>query len=90
MASVWEMAIKIRLGKLRLSTPLERFIPDHLSANRFSRLEIDFRHLPPLTRLPFHHRDPFDRLLVAQCLEEKMPILSSDPIFQQYGVQTIW
>lgn len=58
LASCWEMAIKFSLHKLRLPSTVEHFIPDHLAADAFSQLEIDFRHV---ATLPFHHRDPFDR-----------------------------
>ncbi|WP_053764824.1 type II toxin-antitoxin system VapC family toxin [Leptospirillum ferriphilum] len=90
LASVWEMAIKVRLGKLRFSAPLEKFLPEQLSLNNFQILSIDVRHISRLPSLPFHHRDPFDRLLVTQCPEENMPILSRDPVFGLYGTRRIW
>lgn len=90
LASVWEMAIKISLDKLKISSPLERFVPEQLSLNGFRYLDIDFPHISRVSVLPFHHRDPFDRLLIAQSLEEKLPILSADKTFRQYGVKTIW
>jgi PIN domain nuclease of toxin-antitoxin system len=90
LASCWEMAIKLSLGKLRLLGAIERFIPEQLSANAFRLLEIDFRHVARVAALPFHHRDPFDRLLVAQALEEHCVIVSADLIFRKYGVSRIW
>jgi PIN domain nuclease of toxin-antitoxin system len=90
LVSCWEMAIKIRLGKLRLPGTIERFIPEHLAANAFRQLSIDFRHVTRVATLPFHHRDPFDRLLAAQALEEDCAIVSADPIFRKYGVKRIW
>jgi len=90
LASCWEMAIKSSLGKLRLSQPVERFIPDELSANGFQLLGIDFRHVAKVEALPFHHRDPFDRLLAAQALSEKMAIVSADTVLSEYGVRRIW
>ncbi len=90
MASCWEMAIKLSLGKLRFTGAIERFIPEQLAANAFHQLPIDFRHVARVATLPFHHRDPFDRLLAAQALEERCSIVSADPMFRKYGVQRIW
>jgi PIN domain nuclease of toxin-antitoxin system len=84
------MAVKLRLGKLRLDEPIDTFVPQQLSANRFSLLEINFRHVARVAKLPFGHRDPFDRLLVAQALEEQVPIVTSDPAFAHYGAKRIW
>ena len=90
LASCWEMAIKLSLGKLRLSGAIERFIPEQLAANGFHQLAIDFRHVAKVAALPFHHRDPFDRLLAAQAIEERCAIVSADPVFRKYGVTRIW
>ncbi len=90
LASCWEMAIKLSLGKLRLPGAIERFIPEQLSANAFRQLEISIRHVARVVTLPFHHRDPFDRLLAAQALEESCPIVSADRSFRAYGVRRIW
>jgi PIN domain nuclease of toxin-antitoxin system len=90
LASSWEMAIKISLGKLKLKGSLERFIPDQLAANGFRELPIDFGHVTRVSRLPFHHRDPFDRLLVAQALEEELTIVSANRVFGAYRVKRIW
>lgn len=90
LASVWEIAIKTSLKKLTLTKPVNIFLAEHLGANDVASLEISFRHACRTSTLPFHHRDPFDRLLAAQCLEESMPILSSDPAFDRYGVKRIW
>ncbi|MFH1604778.1 MAG: type II toxin-antitoxin system VapC family toxin [Pseudomonadota bacterium] len=90
LASSWEMAIKLSLGKLKLPDGIERFIPEQLAANGFSQLQIDFRHVAKVAALEFHHRDPFDRLLVAQALEGGLPIVTSDPVFTKYGVKRIW
>jgi PIN domain nuclease of toxin-antitoxin system len=90
VASCWEMAIKTSLGKLVLSQPVERFIPEQLAANGFRLLGIDFRHCARVESLPFHHRDPFDRLLVAQALGEKLAIVSRDGTLSKYGVKRIW
>jgi len=90
MASAWEMAIKVSLGKLELPVSPGRFVSDQLAANRFRALAIDLRHVGEVAALPFHHRDPFDRLLAAQALSEGLPIVSADPIFRRYGVKRVW
>jgi PIN domain nuclease of toxin-antitoxin system len=90
LASLWEIAIKTSLGKLEISGTLERFIPEQLAANRFRELGIEIRHVARAARLPFHHRDPFDRLLAAQALEEGLTIVSADPVFRRYRVKRIW
>ncbi len=90
LASCWEIAIKASIGKLKLSGAVERFIPEQLAANHFGRLDIDFRHVARVAAMPFHHRDPFDRLLAAQAEEEKLVIVSADAVFQAYGVKRVW
>jgi PIN domain nuclease of toxin-antitoxin system len=90
VASCWEMAIKKSLGKLEIPEPIDGFVAEQLSANRFTLLPIDLRHVSHVSRLPFHHRDPFDRLLVAQAMEESLTIASADPIFHKYGVERLW
>ncbi len=89
IASWWEIAIKCSLNKLRLDLPFERFMNDRLDEG-FRVLPIDVRHLFALTMLPFHHRDPFDRLIVCQAMEESMPICTGDDCFTLYDVQVIW
>lgn len=90
IVSVWEMAIKVSLGKLRLPTSPERFVADQLAANHFNVLTCDLHHVCRLANLPFRHRDPFDRLLVSQALSDSLRIVSADPIFQKYGVKRLW
>ena len=90
VASCWEIAIKTSLGKLEISGNVERFFPEQLAANRFRELGIEVRHVARATRLPFHHRDPFDRLLAAQALEEGLTMVSADPVFRRYGVRRVW
>jgi PIN domain nuclease of toxin-antitoxin system len=89
-ASGWEIAIKASLGKLEVDGTVERFVPHHLAVNGFGELPVDIRHAAGVARLPFHHRDPFDRLLVSQALAENLAIVSADPIFRRYGVKRIW
>ena len=90
LASCWEMAIKVSLRKLRLPGPIERFIPEQLARNGFRELPIELDHIARTARLVFHHRDPFDRILVAQTLAEDLAVVSADPVFRRYGVRTIW
>lgn len=90
LASCWEMAIKVSLGKLTLPVAIERFLPEQMAINGFRELPIEQRHVARVARLPFLHRDPFDRLLAAQCLEEDLAIVSRDPVFRRYGVRRVW
>jgi PIN domain nuclease of toxin-antitoxin system len=90
IASVWEMAIKNSLGKLTFHKPLEAYILDTLQENAIQLLPIDFRHVTRVSNLPFHHRDPFDRLLISQALEEKISILSCDVVFDLYKIERLW
>lgn len=85
-ASVWEIAIKRALGKL--SAPDD--LPDHIEAQGFGWLPVGPEHAWRMRDLPRHHRDPFDRLLVAQALAERMPIVSADARLRAYGVETRW
>lgn len=89
-ASCWEMAIKVSIGKLELQGTVERFVPHHLTVNGFQELPVETRHVAAVAKLPFHHRDPFDRLLVCQAKAEDLAIVSADAIFRRYGVKRIW
>ena len=89
-ASYWEIAIKIKLGKYTLPQPYQQFIETQFSANDFHILPIEPRHTALLTTMPFYHKDPFDRLLVAQALSEAVPIISVDSQLDAYGVQRLW
>jgi PIN domain nuclease of toxin-antitoxin system len=90
VASAWELAIKVGLGKLRIEGALDRFVPEQLAVNGFQALAIDLRHTARVASLPSHHRDPFDRLLVAQALEDDLSVLTANPVFARYGVKRIW
>lgn len=90
VASLWEMAIKISLGRLQFAQPFETLISQQISVNRITVLNITISHTAKVAVLPFHHRDPFDRLLAAQALVEQMPIVSRDPEFDAYGVTRFW
>lgn len=89
-ASLWEMAIKVSLEKLTLSEPFETLIPEQLALNGVEILGITVAHTTQVAILPFHHRDPFDRLIIAQALEEQIPVISADDTFDKYGVTRIW
>jgi PIN domain nuclease of toxin-antitoxin system len=88
--SNWEIAIKISLGKYTLNEPYEAFVQGGIFGNGFSTLPIEPKHTALLTTLPFHHRDPCDRLLVAQALVEQVPVLSADPALDAYGITRLW
>lgn len=89
-ASLWEIAIKVSLGKLELLLPYNKLIPEQLEENDISILPIELSHLNKVINLPFHHRDPFDRLIIAQALSEDISVVSSDTAFTQYGIKLIW
>jgi PIN domain nuclease of toxin-antitoxin system len=89
-ACVWEIGIKVSIGRLPIPAPLDSFIPEQLRINRISLLPIELRHIFEMTRLPLHHRDPFDRLLIAQAIVEGLPVVSADPAFDNYPIQRIW
>lgn len=90
IASLWEMAIKSSLGKLTFQKPMESYVLDLLQENAIQLLPIDFRHVMRISSLPFHHRDPFDRLIVSQAIEEKIALLSCDVVFDAYGIDRLW
>lgn len=90
VGSLWEMAIKVSIGKLQLNQPFEIVVPQQLRLNDIALLDITVRHTVALTKLPFHHHDPFDRLIIAQAFVEQMPIISIDGKFDAYGVQRLW
>jgi PIN domain nuclease of toxin-antitoxin system len=90
VASVWEIAIKVKAGRLPIPEPLHTFIPEQLGRNRIGLLPIELAHVLEVARLPLHHRDPFDRLLICQSIVESLPILSADSAFDDYPVHRIW
>ncbi|WP_437628038.1 type II toxin-antitoxin system VapC family toxin [Sorangium sp. So ce1151] len=89
VASPWEIAIKVSLGKLSIPGDIETFIKHHMAMNDIELLDIRLRHVARVSDLPFHHRDPFDRLVIAQALVEDIPILSQDSVFDAYGIKRI-
>lgn len=89
-ASGWEMAIKTRLGKLHLPDNPAAFILKQLRINAIEPLAVQMTHALRVYSLPEHHRDPFDRILVAQAQAERMPIITADPQVVQYDVEILW
>jgi len=89
IATCWEISIKAGLGKLKLGESAATFLARHIPLNNFELLPIELRHVTHVETLPSNHRDPFDRLLVAQALTENISIISADPIFEKYGVQRL-
>ncbi|GAB5558523.1 MAG: type II toxin-antitoxin system VapC family toxin [Synoicihabitans sp.] len=89
-ASIWEMSIKQSLGKLKLADPFESRLVAALDRNAIEQLPIARPHLFAVSRLPFHHRDPFDRLTIATAMVENLPIVTQDPHFASYPIEVIW
>ncbi len=89
LVSAWEMSIKSGLGKMTLTQSIEPFVQDQARRNRFEILPITLGHIAAVERLPLHHRDPFDRLLIAQSMTEELPLISADHIFSQYPITLI-
>ena len=90
MASLWEIAIKISLGKLQLEQSYEAFIPQQLASNGIGILNFSLEHIAAIASLPFHHRDPFDRLIAVQSKIEKMTLVSADSSFDLYEIERVW
>lgn len=89
VASAWEIAIKSSIGKLSLPTPAAEYVPSRAARFGLDLLAIDVRHATAVEALPFHHRDPFDRLLIAQALTDSFVVATTDRIFSRYGVPTV-
>jgi PIN domain nuclease of toxin-antitoxin system len=90
MASLWEIAIKVSIDKLTLDEPFETLIPEQLAENSIELLDISLEHTVLISSMPFHHRDPFDRLIAAQAKIEQLTLVSVDTIFDTYGVNRLW
>ncbi len=89
-ASAWELAVKASLRRVEIAQPLERFVPDQLERNGFQALPVLLRHALGLPALPPLHRDPFDRMLVAQALAEELTLVSADREIRRYPVPVAW
>ena len=89
IASLWEIAIKTSLGKLELKSDFNK-LADFLSANDIDILPITFEHLQKLLHLKYHHRDPFDRIIISQGITDKLTVLTKDEYFKKYRVKIMW
>jgi PIN domain nuclease of toxin-antitoxin system len=89
-ASAWEIAIKAAHGRLTLPLPPLDYVPDRMRIHRFQPLSVQISHALLVSDLPPHHRDPFDRLLIAQSMLESIPILTQDEEITRYHIETIW
>lgn len=89
-ASYWEVAIKVSLGKYPLTVPFEQFFTEGIDGNDFSVLPIEVRHAAVLSSLPMHHKDPFDRMIIAQALTEQIGVVGIDAAFDAYHVTRFW
>jgi PIN domain nuclease of toxin-antitoxin system len=90
VVSMWEILIKTQIGKLRLPSAAGEYLLKQMARNHIEALPVNLDHVLRVESLPAHHRDPFDRLLIAQSLEEALPIVTADPVFSLYPVTTIW
>jgi PIN domain nuclease of toxin-antitoxin system len=90
VASVWEMQIKVQVGKLKLAIPLSELVESQRQTNGVQVLSVELEHVLALDALPALHKDPFDRLLVAQANVEGALLVSRDPVFSSYPVKLIW
>jgi PIN domain nuclease of toxin-antitoxin system len=90
VASIWEILIKVKTGKLPLPDPAGSYLVKKLRENRIEVLPIKLDHVLKVENLTVHHRDPFDRILIAQSIEEKCPLITANPIFERYPVNVIW
>jgi PIN domain nuclease of toxin-antitoxin system len=90
VASCWEIAIKAGLGKLKLGEPSSTFVPNAMAKAGIEELQISVDHATAVESLPMHHRDPFDRLIVAQAIAQSLSLVSADPLLDAYGVQRLW
>lgn len=90
VASVWEMGIKVSIGKLPLPEPIDDYISTRMTQLGARSLQINASHALQVAKLPLHHRDPFDRMLIAQAQVENMTLVSADSAFNQYEVSLLW
>jgi PIN domain nuclease of toxin-antitoxin system len=90
VVSVWEILIKVRTGKLTLPEPTGPYLVKELTKNQIEILPLNLDHVLRIEKMQLHHRDPFDRVLIAQSLEESLPIVTSNPQFEKYPVELIW
>ena len=89
-ASVWEIAIKQARGRLRTRRQISEWLPEKMRENSLLPLAVTFQHAIAAVELPRHHEDPFDRMLAAQSIQERLRLISRDPVFEEFGVETFW
>ena len=90
IASIWEMAIKHSIGKLAFELPFMNFLTSQMQQNSMGLLNIQVEHFNIVANLPLHHRDPFDRLIIAQAMVEQIPIVGIDKAFDSYLIERLW
>lgn len=90
VGSLWEMSIKISLGKLTISGPFAEIIPRQIEQNSIDLMPIAMQDMSRLVDLPFHHRDPFDRLIIVQAITRNVPVIGNDAEFSNYPVDLVW
>jgi PIN domain nuclease of toxin-antitoxin system len=90
IASLWEISIKVSIGKLDVGMAIAELVSREVYGNGFEVLAIQANHLDELTKLVFHHKDPFDRLIIAQALAERIPVVTRDEAFGRYPVSLLW
>ena len=90
LATIWEIQIKVQLGKLKLPSPLTDILNQQQQTNGIELFPVNVNHILALDTLPHHHRDPFDRILVAQAKVENMLLVSKDSVFTQYSIPVLW
>lgn len=89
-AVIWEIVIKVEMGKLDFDDPVDTTVDEQCLLNGFHRLAIEHRHVHALRGLPYHHKDPFDRILMAQAIADDLTLVTTDPLFANYPVTTLW
>ena len=90
IATLWEISIKVSIGKLKIGLAFIELVEQEVYGNAIEILEISSEHLDELVKLPFHHKDPFDRLIIAQSLVEDATLVSKDAAFQNYPIKLLW
>jgi PIN domain nuclease of toxin-antitoxin system len=90
VASIWEILIKVQIGKMPLPEPAGPYIVKKMAENKIEALPVSLDHVLQVEALPVHHSDPFDRILIAQSLEEKLPLVTGDRAFSLYPIELIW
>ena len=88
--SIWEIQIKLSLGKLQMKRKLSELVDNEINGNRIELLPLSLSHIYALSHLPLYHRDPFDRILIAQSMDTNLPIVSIDEKFDAYNIDRLW